>query len=166
MRGGYAVALVIGAIGIACGPGSSRAPIGRCDLGDAGADGCVELGVGADASVAEESIPLVHGPQGGWHLEVGLRMRGAVPLEDLAVEYEVRNEERVLGVMRYAIEERLLEPDGALGMRRVGDIVILEVEDGRPLLGSRVSVTVRLESAGSGLVEIDRRSLTIVAGRL
>ena len=72
-------------------------------------------------------MPLVHGPQGGWHLEVGLRFRAAEVGDDLAVEYEARGEDdRVLGTVRYAIEPRRLVREGE-SLLRTGDILILDV---------------------------------------
>lgn len=149
-----AIALGIGLA--ACGPAPPPGRVlGRCELVDAGA-ACVELGVGAAAEVAAETIPIVHGPQGGWHLEVGLRLGPGAAVPD-AVEYSVRYEARMIGRMRYAIEPRLLERDEGGWRRRVGDIVILDVADGSEVIGREVEVVV--VSAGQ---EIDRRELAVI----
>lgn len=154
------LALVLALVLAACG-GPPPVLLGRCDRGDAGA-GCVELGVGPQAAIADGTVPLVHGPQGGWHVLVGLRFLG--PVEDgLAVEYEVRDadDDRVLGAVRYAIEPRRLVTDGDHSLRQ-GDIVILDVASGDEVLGTEVVITVGLARGTGAATPIDERVLVVV----
>jgi len=147
---------------VACGPGPAPVPVGRCDQADAGPS-CVELGVGPDAAIAVDTVPLVHGPQGGWHLEVGLRFRATEVGDDLAVEYEARGEDdRVLGSVRYAIEPRRLVRDGESILRQ-GDIVILDVASGDEVLDTRVTIEVRISQGDAAATPIDERALRVVA---
>lgn len=157
-----AVVLGVGAGLAACGAPPAPAPLGRCDQADAGA-GCVELGVGDDAAVVEGAVPLVHGPQGGWHVVVGLRFRDTAVADGLAVEYTVRDadDDRVLGTARYAIEPRRLVVSGEYSLRQ-GDIVILDVASGDEVLDTEVVITVGLAQGTGEASAIDERVLTVV----
>jgi hypothetical protein len=138
---------------------------GRCASTDGRRAGlCAELGVGPRAEpVAEEGeIELVHGPQGGWHLEVGVRIVGEVP-EGLVVSYRVRraNDDAVLGTSRFALSPRRLRSEGEYAVRS-GDIVVLDVEHGSQVVGIAIELEMTLTDAAGATVAGDARMLTIV----
>jgi hypothetical protein len=147
---------------LACGP-PGRAPLGACLERDGGAGACVELGTGPAATPVHDGadVELVHGPQGGWHLDVGARLL-EVAADGLVLAYEVRTTEgAVLGSVRYAINARRLVVDGPY-LVRAGDIVILDITDGSEVTGTRVEVEVRLEDAARAVLAADARELVIV----
>lgn len=123
----------------------SGGPIATCP-GDAGGNACVELRIASP-------VELVMGPQGGFHLDVGIAFGGVAP-EGLIVAYEARDVATggVLGESRLAVTASLLGRDGTLYLR-TGDRIVLNVTSADQVVGRPLDVTVVLERGG---VELGR----------
>ncbi len=121
----------------------------ECDDGEA----CVALEI---ADPAE----LVHGPQGGYHLDVGVAFAGIDPT-GLVVAYEAREPDGTLrGAVRQRITPQLLARDGGT-LRRERDIIILEIEGPGAVVGAALDVRVALEREGAVIAEDVRRVVVI-----
>lgn len=158
-------AVLFAMLAACAGPPAPR-PAGRCEGQDGGANPCIELGVGPDArpAISADTIEIVHGPQGGWHLEVGARFVGLDP-DGLEVAYDVTRlrDGASLGASRFRVAARRLlsEPPALV---RAGDIVVLDVIRGDDLVGDEVQVALRVEAAGAE-VGSDARTLVVVDQR-
>ena len=132
------------------------------------ADASVEL-ARSDAGVLStvedgDAVELVFGPQGGYHLDVGVWMRGVDP-DGARLRYEVWEP----GVETpyhydavYALRAGRYQRDGDAWMR--ADRALLDITDPGELVGRDVDVLVFLELAdGSELA--DARTLRVVDER-
>lgn len=134
---------------------------GRCDDPDVP---CVELGVGPEiVPVADdEEIELVHGPQGGWHVELGVRFTGIDPLA-ITLVYEAHREDdgELVAQMRYGITPRRLGVDGHHRLR-AEDLVIFDIDSGDQVRSRRTTFTVRIEDESGAELASDTRTLRII----
>ena len=119
----------------------------------------LEVGTGTTSFVPLEggTVELVHGPQGGWHLDVTLRLWDEAP-DGVLLDYEVRRQGEDTPVStptQYRVaEERLVrESDHWL---RLGDRVVFAISDPSEVLGAVVEVRAVIDP-----VE-DRDSATVV----
>lgn len=140
------------AIGIA-------ALIGAGCATDAGTDGdagpaAIEIGGGATAFEAlpregEPDVELVSGLQGGWHLDLGARLRG-FERGAITIEYEVvRVDDGAVLVrvpVRVGASGLAVEADGALA--RWGDRAIFDVSAPAEVVGVRVELRARATADG------------------
>lgn len=137
--------------------------VGPCESADSGM-ACLELGVGADATpIADESpIDLVHGPQGGWHVEVGVRLLH-IDAEGTTLIYEARREEddTVLSTVRYGITPRRLIESGPY-LVRANDLVVFEITSPDAVLDQRVTFEARIEDENGIELASDVRTLLVV----
>ena len=124
----------------------------------------MELGVGEDAVPARDGdeIELVFGPQGGWHVEVGVRLVEIDPGGTVVV-YEARREEdgALLSQMRYAVNVRRLEDDGDARVRR-GDLAIFDIASADEVVDRDVTIEARLEAESGQVIASDVRTLRVV----
>lgn len=124
----------------------------------------MELGVGPDAVPAldGDEIELVFGPQGGWHVEVGVRLTGLDP-EGTVVTYEAYREEdgALLSRMRYAVNPRRLVAEGDASVRR-GDLAIFDIASSDEVADRDVTITARLEDESGQVIATDLRTLRVV----
>lgn len=117
----------------------------------------LELSDMADGSV----VPIVFGPQGGYHIDVGVRIYGLDP-EGAALRYEVWEPD---GARSYHAEAtyalrtfRLI--DAGDHYARGGDRAILEITDPAELDGRTLDVSAILELADGSRYE-DVRTVTL-----
>lgn len=117
---------------------------------DAHAEPYVELGTGLGSFevLPDEGaeLELVHGPQGGWHVHLSMRMRGITPT---SVVYEVTrlSDGRVLAVLPLGVREGTFVPREDGLAERVGDFAILEITDPSELVGEDVRAVGTLYDA-------------------
>lgn len=128
------------------------APAAVAPEDDAGAP-AIEIGGGATAfeALAREGAPdveLVSGLQGGWHLELGARLRG-FELGAITLEYEVVRVEDGASLVRLPVRlgasGLAVEPDGALV--RWGDRAIFDVSSPAEIVGARLELRARAMGA-------------------
>ena len=108
-------------------------------------DPWVTLGVGLSSwSPVEQgdSIELVAGPQGGWHLDVALWFGGFGP-GGVELSYEALNSsaERVSFVTRAELFEASVIPTDE-GWHRVGDRIVLDIQGVHEVLGEELILRV------------------------
>jgi len=147
-----------------CPPPSSPMPdIGPPLIGPDGALLWLEVGTGSDRFVPLASgaeLELVHGSQGGWHVELAVRMTGSDP-EGSILRLQVLDEGGVLvAETPIAIISRRLVREGWTWLR-TGDIVILSMPDPPAVLDHDVTVRAVLEIGGA-IVAADQRAVHIV----
>ena len=157
--GGLVLALCAWAPGCAA-PASPDAAL------DAHVEPSVEIGAGL---MAYEELPpsggeleLVHGPQGGWHVNLSLRLRGIVPM---SFAWRVTREDgRVLAYFALdAREGSFVLRDGAL--ERIGELVIFDVTGPGDVVGRDVHVESTRrgrDHANGGRRRDDRRSGALI----
>lgn len=118
----------------------------------------IELGTGADAfrPLPEGSdLEVVHGPQGGWHVELSARLGGLDPDGGL-LRFQIVDDGGVLvAETRIAVYARRLDRDGCAYLRH-GDIVVLSLPDPPEVLGEDVTARVILEIGGESVAEDER----------
>lgn len=133
---------------------------------DAGSP-AIEIGGGATAFEAlaregEPDVELVSGLQGGWHLELGARLRGFEP-GAITLEYEVVRVEDGASLVRLPVRlgasGLAVEADGALV--RWGDRAIFDVSSPAELVGARVELRARA-TAEDGRAASDARVVRII----
>jgi hypothetical protein len=132
----------------------------RCADPDAA---CVELGIGPDVSPIADGaeIELVHGPQGGWHVELGVRFTDIDP-SGATLVYEAHNDDgERLSRMRYGITPRRLVVDGHHQVRP-DDLVIFDIDSGDRVRDRVVTFEVRLEDETGVEISSDVRTLRVV----
>ncbi len=131
----------------------SGGPIATCP-GDAGGGACVELRIDSPAV-------LVAGPQGGFHLDVGVAFGGVTP-DGLLVEYEARDvgSGAVLGTTRLSVTPSYLGRDGTLYLRGA-DRLVLNVTSADQVVGHQLDVTVVLERSGIELGRDEARVMIV-----
>jgi hypothetical protein len=136
---------------------------GRCEDAEAGV-ACMEIADGADASpIADGSeVELVFGPQGGWHVEVGMRFRG-IDTEGTLLTYEARREDdgEIVSTMRYGITPRRLGTDGDHRLR-TGDLVVFDITSADQITDRAITIEARLEDENGAEVASDVRTLQVV----
>lgn len=133
--------------------GGAVLAMGACGCHDGGLDAAsardgsvgaaVELGTGLEAfetvPVRGGELELVHGPQGGWHVYVSVRVRGLVPSE---LVYDVtRDDGVVLAHVPITVRE------GTFVSRdewheRVGDLAIFAIASPDEVVGRDVHASV------------------------
>ncbi len=106
----------------------------------------LELGAGLDAFEAldqGDSVELVHGPQGGWHVDLALRFGGfgpdGVQLRYLALDPESDSE--LSFVTEALLQERLVRPIEG-GWERLGDRVVFDIAAADEVLDTEVLIEV------------------------
>ncbi len=149
MRPGLLVAL-----GLACASCATQ-PIARDTNDDAPLVPWVEIGTGL---MAYEALPdegatleLVHGPQGGWHVHLSLRVHDFAPT---GLTYEITRvrDGRVVCLLPLGVR------DGTFTRRddfeeRVGDFAIFDVRDPAEVVGEAVVVRATLYDATASSIE-------------
>lgn len=125
----------------------------------------VELGSGltsfVDIQTTGAELELVFGPQGGWHFNLTARLTGFVP-EGLALSYAVADEGGVAlhYPSRVVLNARRVV-DAGTSVIRLGDRVVLDVRDGRALVGRNLTVSVEAVGA-NGSRALSARTVTVV----
>ena len=136
---------------------------GRCEDAEPGV-ACLEIAAGADAApVADGSeVELVFGPQGGWHVEVGMRFLG-IDTEGTLLTYEARREEdgAIVSTMRYGITPRRLGTDGDYRLR-TGDLVVFDITSADQIADRAITIEARLEDENGAEIASDVRTLEVV----
>lgn len=139
------------------------ADIGPPPVGPDGATIWLEVGTGRDRLVPLSpgaELELIHGPQGGWHVEVTALITGMDP-EGGTLRFQVLDSTGTLvAETPVAIYSRRLVRSGWTWLR-TGDIVILSMPDPPTVLGADVVLRAQLELGGS-LVASDARAVRIV----
>ena len=156
----------------ACGDsgGNGNDPIPVVDAGfeilDTGVDAPgpeVDLGAGLtayrDLPASGDSLELVRGAQGGWHIDLGVRVRGFEPT-DLSLTYTATTSARVFGRVQYAVSGGRKFRQSGGGWVRPGDRVIFDITDPSQVVGQELTVSVDL--VVGGLVLEDSRRVFIV----
>ncbi len=148
-----------------------------CGAPDAGGVPTAEAGVGAalDAGPTtltlgtgttawqplEEELVLVHGPQGGWHLDLTARI-GAGSVEGLVLSYRVTLDGRALEYpVRAVLSARRVLREGDHWVR-VGDRAVLDIGAPAEVAGRTVEVVATLSRAEGAEVARDARSVRVV----
>lgn len=122
-------------------PGDTPAPP-ACAGADAGAGACVSL------RVRTPTTELVHGPQGGFHLEVASAFAGTDP-SGLTLEYTARraDDETLLGQVEYRVTPRLLVREGSAFVH-ADDLLVLEITAPSEVVGAELELSARLFREG------------------
>jgi hypothetical protein len=131
-------------------------------IGDAGPPE-LEVGTGDGAFVAlsnGDSLELIHGPQGGWHVIVSARMSG-VELDgaQLVIEVIAGDGAEVLARVSLALLERRLDREGP-SYFKLNNFLIFDVAGPSEIADRDVVIRARLEAGG--LVLEDERSATVI----
>jgi hypothetical protein len=154
----FLVGLVLAGLLVACGDQGEQPAV---ELPPAQ----IELGAGRVDFIPVQngdSIELVSGPQGGYHLEFTLRLFDVDP-EGLVLDYQVHERS---SAKRLSIQARYIIGKGYVLDRgdhflRVGDRAILDVKSPMEARGLEVDASCRIERAGAVLAE-DNKRLSII----
>lgn len=124
---------------------------------DSGPAPSLSIGQGAVAftPLEEDSVEVVFGPQGGWHIEPAVRAWG-LPVDGLVLSYDLLDAagaSRVIAVEAKLSEDRVV-PLAEGGWERVGDRLVLEVTSAEELVGERLTLSVRAAPVGEAPVEV------------
>ncbi len=127
--------------------GDARDDVAR-DVGEDTAGGpFIVVGTGLSEFITVENgdeLEMVMGPQGGWHIDVSVQIRGLVP-EDLELEIngfdEETGEQVAIRVERILSPRRVLE-DGE-GHVRLGDLLVFMILSEDEIVGRSVRVEAR-----------------------
>ena len=119
---------------------------------DSGVEPWLELGTGETEFVALDNgdeVPLVYGPQGGWHVDTTARF-GGIELDGASLTY-VATDPDDGAVLNYPYDAQLnpsllQEIDG--GWLRLGDRVVFDIGSDEEILGRDVRLEVTLTDAG------------------
>ena len=137
----------------------------RPDVRDTGSgEPFIVIGSGLSEFIELEEgdpIEMVMGPQGGWHIDISVRIRGLVP-EDLELEingFDDETDEQVaIRVERILSPRRVLE-DGE-GHVRLGDLLVFMILSEDEIVGRRVRVEARCTQP-DGLTAADSLVVTV-----
>ncbi len=126
-------------------------------------EGWIELGTGMLAFEAlneGDSIELVAGIQGGWHVEVALRFAGFGP-QGVHLSYEGFDAmgESISYETQALLSPKSLLPEGE-GWQRVGDFIVLDIASPEEVVGSQV--VLKVQASFEDKSWLDERSVTIV----
>jgi hypothetical protein len=155
------------AIAIAIGTAALLACATEAERPDDAGPPTIEIGGGATAfemlpSGGEPDVELVSGLQGGWHLDLGARLRG-FERGAITIEYEVVRVEDGASLVRLPVRlgasGLAVEADGAL--TRWGDRAIFDVGSPSEVVGARVELRARATADGGRVAE-DARVVRIV----
>jgi hypothetical protein len=162
-------------LAVACGQedgggGEDAGSFGDASRGmDSGAPGDgarVELGTGTTAyrelPATGASLDLVHGPQGGWHVDLAVRIYVDDP-EGAILAYEGRDPATgavITMPSRFMLRTARLTREGDHWLR-VADRAIFDVAEPADVVGRDVEVVASLERTGAVSVS-DRRTITVV----
>ena len=108
----------------------------------------IELGAGLDSfrSLSEgDPLSLVHGSQGGWHIDLALRFGGFGP-DGVHLSYSASDPEsgdELSFVTEALLQERLVHPFEQ-GWERVGDRVVFDVDDADEVIDEEILIEVVL----------------------
>jgi len=106
-------------------------------------------GLGSFRSLEEgDSVPLVHGAQGGWHIDLALRFGGFGP-DGVHLSYsgvDPDSEDLLSFVTEALLHERLVQVTDE-GWERGGDRLVFDIDDSADVIDRelRVEVTASLD---------------------
>jgi len=125
--------------------------LGSC-VGEDQQPGWLELGAGLDAfeSLAEgDAVELVHGSQGGWHVDLALRFGGFGP-DGVHLRYgalDPATDSEISFVTEALLQERLVRPIDE-GWERLGDRVVFDIAAADEVLATQVLMEVTASADG------------------
>jgi hypothetical protein len=144
---------------------SGAGDAGSISGGDAGEPRIV-LGTGTErfAPIPETDadLGLVHGPQGGWHVDVAVQLYALEP-DGLLLRYEIHDAAtgEDLGMpLSFRLQRRFVEVEGDHFVR-VGDRAIFDIMSDSEVLGRTVEIGVTAETPAGAMAE-DSRIVTVV----
>jgi hypothetical protein len=156
----------------ACGEEKAGDDAGALPDGGPGSDAVVgagtrvELGTGLttfrELAPSGEMLDLVHGSQGGWHVDVAVRIHVPAP-EGMILAYEGRDPDSgtvITYPSRFELSERRLTREGDHWVR-FGDRAIFEIAAPEEVIGRDVEIIVSLERSGAVPLS-DRRTIRVV----
>lgn len=134
------LALLLATITVACGPGD-----GDVDAGpDAQAPDAprIELGAGtANFVPIGDTMELVAGPQGGWHLNVTCRLY-ELDLDGITLSYRIEREGVMVSMpLSLELAENRFVREGDHWLR-AGDFVVFDITMPSDVVGDTVTITV------------------------
>ncbi len=141
--------------GAACGTAQDSTSAASSSGGSSGVGGGqpgIEIGTGGSAYIplaANDALELVHGPQGGWHIDVTARFWGLNP-DGMILTYEVLPDGSTTPAnfaARYQLTRQRVVPDGN-GFVRLGDRAVFDIMDPAEVANRRFTVRVTAESGG------------------
>jgi hypothetical protein len=106
----------------------------------------IELGAGLDSfrSLSEgDSLSLVHGAQGGWHIDLALRFGGFGP-DGVHLSYSAsdpENGDELSFVTEALLQERLVSPVDQ-GWERLGDRLVFDVDSADQVIDQELLIEV------------------------
>jgi len=114
----------------------------------AGAEPRVEIGTGVTTFIPitdGDDVELVNGPQGGWHVDVTLRLYDVNPQElTMRIEGYDAESEMAIGVpIERILTERRVQPEGDHWLR-LGDQLIFAIEAPDQVVDTDVRIEVRI----------------------
>ena len=157
-------------VGFGCGDTSSNTP-SSADAGfstpDTGVDGMppsVELGAGLTAYRAlpldsSDEVELVMGAQGGWHIDLGVRVRGFQP-GDMSLLYTAASDVQVFAEVLFDVPAGRKFLPTQDGWVRSGDRVIFSISDPSEVVGQQIDISVALQVGALELMD-DRRIVIV-----
>lgn len=159
-----AVALVftLGSVGSGCGGDSATDEPNP--VNDAGVVvSSVELGAGLTVfralAPSGDEVELVMGPQGGWHIDFAVTVRGFDP-GDLDLVYEGTDAVNTHGPTPYAVDDGRKFVETTDGWQRSGDRLFMNITQPSDVVGQTLNVTVEL-TAGSVQLTDSRQVLVV-----
>lgn len=138
---------------------------GSSSGGPTGGGPGITVGQGGSAYVPlmdHDAVELVHGPQGGWHVELTARFWGLNP-EGLLLSYEVTPLDGATPTTfpaRYMLTRQRVVPDGN-GYVRLGDRAVFDVTDTCNVVGRSFTVRVTAQDV-DGVMAQDARIVDVV----
>jgi len=125
----------------------------------------IELGTGTSAFVAIAEgarLELIHGPQGGWHVDTTCRLYGLEP-DGLVLSYQAiqPSDGSVVSLpVEVVLRRTRVVPEGDHFLR-AGDRTIFDIEGPGEVVGATVELVVRATPTTGEPLE-DRRVITVV----
>jgi hypothetical protein len=162
-----AYGLVLSLTVAACGSGAPADEIDATVPFDAGGvPARLEVGTGTATfralAASGGTIELVHGPQGGYHVDVAARLYGLDP-EGLVLRYETRcmRDDALLAFSEIGLRRSLVVPEGDHFVH-VGARTVFDTTDPAPFVGLAVRVLAIATPASGGPPVTDERAVLVV----
>ena len=162
MRAALAVSVL--ALLLASCPTTPELPDTGPEIGPDGAVDWIEIGTGELSFVPLDDgdpVELVHGPQGGYHLQVTCRIHVANP-DALTLHYRAfREDGTMLGDVGLAINERRLVREGMHWLRAASDRLILDITGPADVVNTHLRIEAVLTNLATPIAADSRRIFVV-----
>jgi len=96
-----------------------------------------------------DTVELVNGPQGGFHIDLAVRLHRVDPVDSTLTYAVFHHDARIDVAAEYAVNVRRFRSDGEHRLLRTGDRAVLDVPSADAIADEDVVITVELETEDS-----------------